>query len=65
MGGADAGTGENSWLRGVRNVGGYAGDGNVGAFRSVRVEVDKWLTRPFLGRCRRVGDITSAAIPCL
>lgn len=24
MGGADAGTGENSWLRGVRNVGGYA-----------------------------------------
>jgi len=41
MGGAGAGTGENSWLRGVRNVGGYTGDG---AFRSVRVEVDKSLT---------------------
>ena len=66
MGGADAGTGENSWLRGARNVGGYAGDGSVGAFRSVRVEVevDKWLTLLFLGRCRGVGDITSAAIPC-
>lgn len=61
---ADAGTGENSWLRGVWNVGGYAGDGSVGAFRSVRIEVDKCFARPFLGHCRGVGDITSAAIPC-
>jgi len=58
MGGADAGTGENSWLRGVRNVGGYAGDGSVGAFRSVKAVVDKWPTRSLVA----VGE--SAAV-CL